>query len=598
VAAQYGHERSGETKSTSPSDPAVTNTALGYDWSSVHVDFRTVTVQHAGGTTGKQRPGIEVDFEFANQIFAGVGITAHHVDPAGVKNYTNPAIPTPIRDRVTAKSVTKEYRADAGDDQINVYYVDKIELGPDDNLSKLAGLTLQPSASDVEAGINDGILIGNGAVRVQADTFAHEAVHYLFGSKATALGELETDDRIYRHVNPFDPEPPDPPDPPDPNEPDTDPAPDQGAHAPNEFRGQNLMNRLRKPTEVPERERLTDSDDYPKKSTENTAPSDPLLNPYSRDGVSGLRRDQLNGEVYFDDDGTGQRIDPNEDAEPFVPQIMGIYESKYVKGKGVVHAENAAVADLKWVEDSWRLKNLPGVDVTFRPTLLDDGLRFTMYPPGTPDPAAHDLNVGNYTGAWFNVVDVLSNIARYSDNDVSTATGNWSAGNSALDYIVEFSETGEFGTWQEGTLVDAFIDGWTDQSTADDMVARWAAPAGMMAQFVEISAIPKDMFGHDGNAQIDAIIAGVDPNLVVANFQIDGADPGHKSFYVDYVINAAPVDELTLRVYSSPDGVQFGSILKEVTYSRNDGFPGDDTQLDIGGHQWKFQNIVPPNGDH
>jgi hypothetical protein len=120
-AALYGHERSGETKTTSPSDPAVTNSALGYDWSSVDVDFRTITVQHSGGQLGKERPGIEIDFEFANQIFAAAGVTAHHADPAGIKNYAN--VPNVIPDRPTARMVASHNRAAAGDEQVNVYLV-------------------------------------------------------------------------------------------------------------------------------------------------------------------------------------------------------------------------------------------------------------------------------------------------------------------------------------------------------------------------------------------------------------------------------------------------------------------------------------------
>jgi hypothetical protein len=72
---KYGHERSGETKATNPSGPSVDNPALGYDWSSVHVDVHATTVRHSDGKEGKPHGAINTDFEFANQIYAQAGIT-------------------------------------------------------------------------------------------------------------------------------------------------------------------------------------------------------------------------------------------------------------------------------------------------------------------------------------------------------------------------------------------------------------------------------------------------------------------------------------------------------------------------------------------
>jgi hypothetical protein len=349
----------------------VTNTALGYDWSSVQVDFRTITVQHADGTTGKQRPGIEIDFEFANQIFAAVGITAQHVVPAVVGNYTNPAIPNPVANRATGKLVTKEHRAAATDKQINVYYVNELNFGG----GSFAGVTFQPNVSvdEVQPGVNDGILIARGAIREHADTFAHETVHCLLGSTFGA-----GDEQIFRHRNDFDEGIPNP-DPNDPN-PDAGPSLDQGAHAPNDFQGQNLMNRIPNVGGVwTEREPHTAADNYPKKSIENTAPSDPLLNPYTRGTFTNLRRDQLNGEVYLDANASLKW----DGTETLVSQIEGIYESAYVKGSGVVHDDFAAVADLKWVEDNWQLENKYNADVGFRPD-VKDGLEFRVPLPSTP----------------------------------------------------------------------------------------------------------------------------------------------------------------------------------------------------------------------
>ncbi len=43
--ALFGHERSGETKTTNPNGAAAVNPMLGYDWSSVEVKIHSTTVQ-------------------------------------------------------------------------------------------------------------------------------------------------------------------------------------------------------------------------------------------------------------------------------------------------------------------------------------------------------------------------------------------------------------------------------------------------------------------------------------------------------------------------------------------------------------------------
>ena len=117
--------------------------------------------------------------------------------------------------------------------------------------------------------------------------------------------------------------------------------------------------------------------------------------------------------MYFDGNGTGER----EGTEPMESQIEGLYPSAFIKGRGVVHEDYAAVADLKWVEDNWQLENEYNADVGFRPD-SKDGLEFRVPLASTPEPPSNVLGLGNFEGEWFNVVDVLSNIARYADNDV------------------------------------------------------------------------------------------------------------------------------------------------------------------------------------
>jgi hypothetical protein len=370
--ALYGHERSGETKTTSPGNPSVTNTSLGYDWSSVQIDIHATTVQHAAPENiGKLLDDITTDFEFANQIFAQAGITVRRAAYAGVKAYN---VVSPVVGSDQLKLITVENHGAPG--QVNVWYVDAMVVGQ----HALAGITLPPADSRNLPGVNDGILIAKSAMRTQADTFAHELVHYLYGSVPNALGVLEANDKIYRHY-------------------DNGIDDDQGNHAENKFEGQNLMNLFR----PNEREPLSDTDDYPQKSAANTAPSDPLLNPYTRGVFTDLRRDQLNDEVYFDWNATNDR----EWTEPPVSQIKALYPSAFVTGDEVVHEDYAAVADLKWVEDSWDLENQGQADVTPRAGGERDSLRFTVPAEGAPAAPSNELGLGNYTGDWFNVVDVL-----------------------------------------------------------------------------------------------------------------------------------------------------------------------------------------------
>ena len=97
------------------------------------------------------------------------------------------------------------------------------------------------------------------------------------------------------------------------------------------------------------------------------------------------------------------------------------------------------------------------------------------------------------------MADVVSQIAWWTDMDVG-ADGNWSLRESALDYTLQFSADGI--NWRAGTVRKVFIEGWTTNSDAENWIARWESPVD--AKFVRISELIVN--GHDGNAQIDAII--------------------------------------------------------------------------------------------
>lgn len=185
-------------------------------------------------------------------------------------------------------------------------------------------------------------------------------------------------------------------------------------------------------------------------------------------------------------------------------------------------AKYASRADLQFVEDSYDLEDAGGIaDNT--PGARDSLLFGIGGNPGAPvavPPTASNggmdqpwdpLAMPMYTQDTFHFVDVCSVIARYADNDTfGGPNSSRSLRESSLDYMVRFSFDG--ANYFDGVATDVFVWGWTIQSAADDYLARWAVPLGDLpngAKFIRIQALRTD--GHDGSAQIDAVIAGFIP---------------------------------------------------------------------------------------
>ena len=167
-------------------------------------------------------------------------------------------------------------------------------------------------------------------------------------------------------------------------------------------------------------------------------------------------------------------------------------------------------ADFLWVEDNAFLEGVEGADIHINEPWERD---FMIWGIGTlTDAGESDFEHGDWLDNtsdlpdaafgkdFFHVIDVISQVAHYTDMDVD-AMGDWSDRAAALDYELTFSATGQDGTWQSGALIEVFDDGWTEASKAEDYVARWQAPEGMQAKYVRIIA------AGDGNTQIDAVIA-------------------------------------------------------------------------------------------
>ncbi len=178
-------------------------------------------------------------------------------------------------------------------------------------------------------------------------------------------------------------------------------------------------------------------------------------------------------------------------------------------------------ADFDWVEDNITLElgrqggadNNPGAadfmvweigDIAVSRNTAADAAN------GGEDQPNGSLALDRFQGTAFNYVDVFSQIARYADSDLFFPGTDISRRESALDYYVQFSSDGQ--TWHAGIAVQVFSFGWTVSSVADDYVARWMVPGALPngATYVRIGADALSD-SRDGNAQIDAIVAGQIP---------------------------------------------------------------------------------------
>lgn len=201
-----------------------------------------------------------------------------------------------------------------------------------------------------------------------------------------------------------------------------------------------------------------------------------------------------------------------------IHQINAIMASPFVQATS--NASAGSRADFNFVEDNIYLETLGGA--------ADDnpGFDFLVWGIGPVPASNHTTSGGHDHGNWgelaldafagadFWFADVVSLTARYADMDVNPATGNWSARNSALDYLIQFSADGT--SWSLGILDTVFIEGWTMASDAENYLARWRSP--FAAQYVRIQAAPGPADGHQllGATQIDAVIVGVpEPSSVL-----------------------------------------------------------------------------------
>ena len=453
-----GSERTGWTDIRHPANDGTnvntTNASIGYDRSDrwIQAHNKIVKTDNGAGGTVTANPNIPRDYDYANAAYAHIGLSVLSTGQQNVDHSTGnagglPVVTDPINigppfpdDQDMIQGVAANRQAAP---VVNNYYAVN---GRTSTNGVLRGVTAPPVSAQ------DGTMVFDNAAN---DTFAHELGHFLL------------DNNKFNNVG------------------------DTG-HSPN---ATDLMAAGGLPRSLP---------DGTQKGGGNTAPAQP-----------GPSNGNLGGKSLF-----AANVDTAGNGTYDQKQANAITASPYVQSASplIRESQNGDRADFDWVEDSLVLEgiggnvdNHPGFDAmvwqigaAFASTHISNGTQVDS------DTIVHDhggwgeLDLGGFTMEFFNVVDVISQIARYTDMDVD-AGGNWSARESSLDYILGFSVDGQ--VWQDGVVQKVFIKGWTEASDADNYVARWTTD--IEAKYVRILALTGD--GHDGNTQIDAIVAGVIP---------------------------------------------------------------------------------------
>jgi len=525
VSGQVGSERTGWTDTRHPAFDGVnintTDTNIGYDRSDkfVQVHNKVVTVDAGAGPPGTvaAAPNIARDYNYANQIYAQIGLSVLSTGQQAVSHTTgnaqgNNVVANPFNDSTVASvgQVTSQNRQAAP--VVNNYYVANSQNGN-------RGVAIAPS---VNAGSAGSVIYNNAA----NDTFAHELGHVLIDSNNFNQTNVLTFSPGVNGGNffftlggnntpnlPFN----------------ATPAQVQAAIAALPGAGPVIVNggagfyvigtanppavttnlNFAGPPPVNQFTYVVDNG-HSHIPTDMMAPGSIRQTPNANTKGGGNTAPSQPGRPNGNIGGRDQFASTVNNGAANINQATAIYNSASVQQNSASASEgtHGDVADFDWVEDNLALEVIGG-NVDNHPG-VGDGLVFIggQNTPSTHNGHMHpagELDLDFFPGGDdFWIVDVISQIARYTDMDVDSA-GNWSLRESALDYTLEFSEDGS--VWIPGNVTDVFIEGWTTATAAENYVARWTPQTAVDATRIRIRALTGS--GHDGNTQIDAVIAAI-----------------------------------------------------------------------------------------
>jgi hypothetical protein len=462
--ARYGGEYTGWVDVRSPALAGPTSTIFGYDRYDRRIDQATTVLTDNAGVVATA--DVTRDLNHANRAYASqAGVS---VIERSTRGYTSPAVgqansfnfplshglgPAQMGQPAEEQGIMQQ---NVAGNRVNVYYGRDLTSGA-------YGETFNPSL--IAGGNNEAVFmaqrVSNGAggfIPITRNTHAHELTHFM--TDGMALHQPIAADPSHSS---------------DPRNligsPQYDPGQVAGA-----------------PWAIP------DNDTVAGPSMSQAAGGAPKVG-----GISQLRKAQL----YSNIGGA------NPDQGMFGSNASGPYLST---------GENLAAADkVDWnfAVDDWVTEDvLGGAD-------NHPGGRESLYfssgnPTVSADPAATADNGGKsktglgtfnnpgYHQGTFRYADVFSIVARYADYDVNN-TGDDSLRASALDYDVTFVLPGN--VLVPGVPVTVFTEGWSDQSVADDWLARWQSPSDAIGVLVTAHRYTDLVNGENiGNAQIDAVI--------------------------------------------------------------------------------------------
>jgi hypothetical protein len=463
-----GEEFTGWIDVRHPALAGAADTLLGFDRYDRQLSQATTILKDANALAGSD---VVTDLKHANTAFArqaGVSVIER-----STRTYASPAVGQPgyfdfplshgLGDPMdpnsqAAKMLPKEEQAimqqNVGGGAINVYYAQSL-------VSNAYGETYHPSFT--AGGNNEALFMANQPVGGPRNTFAHELTHYITDGDAIYSPNANPD---AAHSS-------------DPRNlvgnPQYDPGQAAGAIAAGS-----------PPWNIPNNDAIAG----PAVSTANgMAGGAPKVG-----GISQLNRSQ----VFT----TGKGLFGDADVNPYLSKSNNETAANRV--------------DWNFAVDDWITEDLGGgADV--KPGGRES-LYFTAGNPiagADPAPTADNggknktgLGVFNNPAAWvgtFSFVDVFSLNAIFGDYDVNN-NGDPSFRAANLDYDVTFVLPND--TLVAGTPFAVYTEGWSEDTFADDWLARWMSPSpakGVLVTAHKYFDVVTNQF--IGNTQIDAVIA-------------------------------------------------------------------------------------------